>query len=88
MPDDSRPWDSLSRASADYTYTLFCDNMQPRCGHSAMLNVGAAKDLFGDRTLQWVRERARCTVCGHLGATVIVTPIWTGPADLAPHPIT
>lgn len=86
MTQDKRPWDALSRAAGDdYTYTLHCNNYRPiRCGHSAELDVAATLERVGDRTWDWVREHARCTACGRFGATVIVSPNWTGPADQNP----
>ena len=85
MAEDTRPADALSRAElGSYSFTLYCTNMRPRCGHGMRLDVAATIARFGDRTWSWVRRRARCTVCGHRGASLIMAPIHTGPADLDP----
>lgn len=87
METDGKPWDALSRAGRSYSYTLYCARQQPRCGHTARADAQAMIARVGDRTWRWVRRRARCTRCGHLGADIIVTPTWTGPPGLDPgHP--
>lgn len=84
MVESERPWDALSRATADYRFTLYCTNMRPHCGHGTMLDVESTIAKVGDRTWRWVRRRARCTVCNHYGATIIMSPVWSGPPDLKP----
>lgn len=85
MEEDARPWNALSRASGHYSYTLYCANMRPRCGHSAEVDVEAFLTRVGDRTWEWIREHARCAACGHRGATLIVSPLHTGPLALDPQ---
>lgn len=74
----------LSSAKGRYTVALYCARSAPFCHHGAPLDIGATISRHGDMTLQTLRERARCGKCGHLGATIRIAPLWTGPADLDP----
>lgn len=76
--------DRLSAANGRYTLALYCTRSSPICHHGASLDIGATLSLHGDMTFQSLRERARCRKCGHLGATIRIAPVWTGPADLDP----
>jgi hypothetical protein len=73
----------LSKLVVDYNLTLHCSGA-PHCYHSTVVDA-AFLERYGDMSLEWLRDHARCVKCGRLGATTIASPAWTGPADLDPR---
>lgn len=72
--------DRLSSAIGVYNVHLHCAKPAPFCWHRKKLDLEAFIAEHGDMTDDDLRRNARCEKCGHRGATLIITPVHTGPS--------
>lgn len=70
----------ISETIGKYHVYIHCTRVAPFCYHSRELDVPAIIAEHGDVTDDYLRRNARCQKCGHKGASLIITPVHTGPS--------